>query len=85
MYNQELYHDTRALIKALTYFLVHVLVYLPSNILLVLLATSDTEKYNWIWYFLFLWAALLLFHCVYLNRKKGQRKLRSLIKMLYQL
>ena len=80
-----MYRKTHALIRALTYFLVHVIIYLPVNIFLVLVATTDNARYWWLWMLVFFWAALLLYHCFYMNRKKGDRSLKSLWQMLYQL
>ena len=70
MDSQENYITTKQLLKDLKFFTIHVVIYLPANIVLVLFAFRQSTLFLLVIF----WAILLLYHgfLIYfnLNRKK---------------
>ncbi len=62
MMNPEVYEKTRQLIKALNFFMIHILIYLSANIALALYTFGDIRS-RWGWLFLIVcWALALIYH-----------------------
>ena len=74
MQDQETYRATKKLLRDLKLFMIHVLVYLPANIVLIILAIDNK-------YFFFpvvLWSIALVYHgfmFYYAPRKQGMKLL----------
>ena len=78
MYNEDLYHKTKKLLNQLNYFLVHILVYLVTNTVLILVAFHDLQERWWLFIVVIGWAFGIIYHALkvygveFVNRKVGK-------------
>ena len=77
MYNKEAYDNTRKLLKDLKYFMIHVLTYIPANILIVLYTLNDVSSNWWIFFPLMFWAVLLVWHSANLYSESNENQLKA--------
>ncbi len=78
--NEEIIQSTKRLLRDLKYFTIHVIIYLPSNILLVLFAVKDLEENWWAFVPILFWAVALIYHGVLINTSRV-KKLKSLMSV----
>ncbi len=60
--NNELYQNTKKLLRQLNQFIVHVVLYFFVNMGLVLAAFSDLQGRWWIFFIVIAWALVLILH-----------------------
>lgn len=60
--DKESFKKTQVLLKQLNYFILHVIIYMLSNIALVIMAFSDLGERWWIFLIVGVWAFAVIYH-----------------------